>query len=113
MIGNGASDPTTVAWQTALSDEGVAYTEVDATVGLGGLMLPTSLPALSSQGTNNFDAVVIADDPNDFVAGQLTPLEKLGGGLRYSPGRRLRVSQLPRSALATSPLSRWMERPHN
>jgi len=26
LIGNGTSDPTTVAWQSALSSEGVAYT---------------------------------------------------------------------------------------
>ncbi|HEY4947667.1 MAG TPA: hypothetical protein VII19_07190, partial [Acidimicrobiales bacterium] len=31
QIGTGSSDPTTAAWQSALSSEGVAYTSVTAT----------------------------------------------------------------------------------
>ena len=31
LIGEGASDPTTAAWESALTSEGVPYTEVDAT----------------------------------------------------------------------------------
>ena len=31
LIGDSASDPTTGAWESALADEGVPYTEADAT----------------------------------------------------------------------------------
>jgi hypothetical protein len=40
LIGAGSSDPTTAAWQSALSSEGVAYTEVTATTS-GGYGAPT------------------------------------------------------------------------
>ena len=30
LIGSGATDPTTAAWESALTNEGVAYTEVTA-----------------------------------------------------------------------------------
>ena len=73
LIGNGASDPTTAAWESALATEGVPYTEVNAA---GTAPAETvTLPALSSGTTGNFNAVVIADDPADFAAGQLTALD--------------------------------------
>ncbi|MFZ0229532.1 MAG: hypothetical protein WAL41_21885, partial [Mycobacterium sp.] len=73
LIGDGASDPTTAAWESALTQEGVPYTEVDAT---GTVLSQTvTLPALSSGTTGNFNGVVIADDPADFAAGQLTALD--------------------------------------
>ena len=73
LIGSGSTDPTTAAWATALASEGVPYTEVDAT---GTSPSETvSLPALTSNTTTgNFNGVVIADDPADFAAGQLTAL---------------------------------------
>jgi hypothetical protein len=73
LIGDGASDPTTAAWESALTEEGVPYTEADAT-GTAGAETVT-LPALSSGTTGNFNGVVIADDPADFAAGQLTALD--------------------------------------
>ncbi|MGA2530556.1 MAG: hypothetical protein ABSG36_15545, partial [Acidimicrobiales bacterium] len=102
VIGNGASDPTTLAWEATLSDEGVAYTEVDATTGVDGLVLPSNFPALSSQGTDNFDAVVIADDPNDFAAGQLTQLDawEAASGIRQVDGY-----VFPNAALGVSDVS--------
>ncbi len=73
LIGNGASDPTTAAWESALATEGVPYTEVDA-AGTAPSQTVT-LPTLSSGTTGNFNGVVIADDPADFAAGQLTALD--------------------------------------
>jgi hypothetical protein len=49
LIGEGSTDPTTAAWQAALSGEGVPYTLVTAS---GSAPSETvSLPALSSGGT--------------------------------------------------------------
>jgi len=73
LIGSGSADPTTGAWEAALSSEGVAYTEVTAA---GTAPSETvSLPALSSGTTGNFNGVVIADDPADFASGQLSALD--------------------------------------
>ena len=72
LIGNGASDPTTSAWASALTTEGVAYTEVDAT-GTSPAQTVT-LPTLSSGTTGYFDGVVIAGSPLDFTSGALTAL---------------------------------------
>ena len=72
LIGSGSSDPTTAAWATALTSEGVPYTEVTA-AGTAGSETVT-LPTLSSGTTGDFNGVVIADDPADFAAGQLTAL---------------------------------------
>jgi hypothetical protein len=72
LIGNGASDPTTGAWAAALANEGVPFTQVNA---VGTVPSQTvTLPALSSGTTGNYNGVVIADDPADFAAGQLTSL---------------------------------------
>ena len=73
LIGTGSSDPTTLAWSTALTSEGVAFTEVTATGSYGAETV--TLPALSSGTTGNFNAVVFADAPNAFAAGQFTTLD--------------------------------------
>ncbi len=72
LIGTGSSDPTTAAWQSALSSEGVAYTLATATGTYGAETV--TLPTLSSGTTGNFNGVVIADSPAAFAAGQLTSL---------------------------------------
>ena len=75
--GNGGalSDPTTAAWDAALTQEGVPYTEVDATGAVGSVTgLTVALPALSSGTTGFYNGVVIADSPADFASGVLTPL---------------------------------------
>jgi hypothetical protein len=73
LIGTGSSDPTTAAWAAAMTSEGVAYTEVDAT----GASPSESvlLPALTTGSVGNFDGVVIADSPTGFAAGQLSALD--------------------------------------
>src|SRR5690348_7148274 len=69
LIGEGAGDVTTAAWQAALTSEGVPYTLVTAT---GTAPNETvDLPALSSGGTGNYNGVVIADSPADYAAGAL------------------------------------------
>jgi hypothetical protein len=72
LIGGGSADPTTAAWESALSSEGVAYTVATASGVLGAETV--TLPALSSGTTGYFNGVVIADAPADFAAGQLTGL---------------------------------------
>ncbi|QMU73013.1 Ig domain-containing protein [Streptacidiphilus sp. P02-A3a] len=71
--GGGAADPTTAAWASALTTEGVPYTEVDAS-GTAGSETVT-LPALSSGTQGYYNGVVVADSPTDFAAGQLTALD--------------------------------------
>jgi len=71
--GGGAADPTTAAWASALSTEGVAYTEVDANGSAGSETV--ALPALSSGTHGYFNGVVVADSPTDLAAGQLTALD--------------------------------------
>ena len=73
LVGSGSTDPTTAAWASALAEQGVPYTEVDATGTSGSWTV--SLPALSSGTTGNFNGVVIADSPTDFAAGQLSALD--------------------------------------
>ena len=74
LIGSGSADPTTGAWEAALTSEGVPYTEATATGTVGSETV--TLPALSSSSTaGNFNGVVIADDPADFASGQLTALD--------------------------------------
>jgi hypothetical protein len=73
LIGEGSSDPTTSAWASALSREGVPFDEVDAS---GAVPSETvNLPPLSSGSTGNYNGVVIADSPTDYVAGQLSALD--------------------------------------
>jgi len=73
LIGTGSSDPTTAAWQAALSNEGVPYTLATATGTYGSETV--TLPTLSSGSTGYFNGVVIADSPAGFTAGQLTALD--------------------------------------
>ena len=75
LVGGPSGDPTTAAWAATLANEGVAYTEVDATGSYGSEAV--TLPALTdpSDATHGlFNAVVIADAPDGFAAGQLTAL---------------------------------------
>jgi hypothetical protein len=72
LIGSGPTDPTTAAWQAALTSEGVAYTMATATGTYGAETV--TLPALTSGTIGNFNGVVIADSPSAFAAGQLTAL---------------------------------------
>jgi hypothetical protein len=73
LIGSGSSDPTTAAWQAALTTEGVAFTEVTTTGGYGAEAV--TLPALTTGTSGNFNGVVLADSPSAFAAGQLTALD--------------------------------------
>jgi hypothetical protein len=73
LIGTGSSDPTTAAWQSALSSEGVAYTSVTASGGYGAETV--TLPALTAGSVGNFNGVVLADSPAGFAAGQLSALD--------------------------------------
>jgi len=72
LIGDGTSDATTAAWQSALSSEGLAYTLATATGAYGAETV--TLPALTTGTVGNFNGVVIADSPAAFASGQLTSL---------------------------------------
>ena len=72
LIGTGSTDPTTAAWQAALSSEGVSYTLATAAGTYGAETV--TLPALTTVSVGNFNGVVIADSPAAFAAGQLTSL---------------------------------------
>ncbi|HEY1671493.1 MAG TPA: hypothetical protein VGG50_02160 [Streptosporangiaceae bacterium] len=73
LIGEGSSDPTTSAWASALSSEGVPFDEITAS---GAVPNETvTLPTLSSGSTGNYNGVVIADSPTDYAAGQFTALD--------------------------------------
>ncbi|QMU79567.1 hypothetical protein GXW83_31545 [Streptacidiphilus sp. PB12-B1b] len=72
-VGGAAADPTTAAWASALTTEGVPFTEVDAAGAAGSETV--SLPALSSGTHGAYNGVVIADSPTYFAAGQLTALD--------------------------------------
>jgi len=94
LIGDGSTDPTTAAWESALTQEGVPYTEVDATG--TSPSEDVALPTLSSGTTGNYDGIVFADSPYDFAAGQLTTLDSYEAtfGVRqidgyYSPSSTL------------------------
>ena len=73
LIGGPSGDVTTSAWQAALDSEGVPYTLATASGAIGSETV--TLPALSSGTTGNFNAVVIADSPAFFAAGQLDALD--------------------------------------
>ena len=96
LIGDGASDATTAAWASALTDEGVPYTEVDADGASSKRdqhcsgSWTVALPALSS-GTTGFNGVVVADSPCDFATGQLSALDSYESTFRVRPGRRVHV----------------------
>ena len=71
LIGEGPADPTTAAWQAALTGEGVPYTLV--TAGGSAPSETVNLPALSSGGTGNFNGVVIADSRRTTPPGNWRP----------------------------------------
>ena len=73
-VGGAANDPTTAAWDAALTQEGVPYTEVDASGTSGAETV--SLPALSSGATGNYNGVIIAGSPANFSAAALAPLSR-------------------------------------
>jgi hypothetical protein len=72
LLGEGAADPTTAAWQSALTAEGVPYDLVTAS-GAPGAMTVT-LPPLSAGNVGHYNGVVIADNPLDYATGVLNPL---------------------------------------
>ncbi|HEV2344102.1 MAG TPA: putative Ig domain-containing protein [Actinocrinis sp.] len=72
LVGEGSSDPGTQAWQEVLTSEGVPFTLVQASGGLGGQTV--ALPTLSSGATGDYNGVVLAGSPYDFAAGQLSAL---------------------------------------
>jgi len=88
LIGSGSSDPATVAWESALTTDGVPYTEVTATNTATLGSWDAALPALTTGTLGNYDAVVIADSPSDFAAGQLSALDTYEGqyGVRQLDG---------------------------
>ncbi len=65
LIGGGAGDPTTSAWQATLDSEGVPYTLVTATGSYGSESV--TLPALSDGSHGYYNGVVIADSPWAFT----------------------------------------------
>src|SRR5664280_2146028 len=73
LIGTASPDPTTAAWQSALSSEGVAYTSVTASGSYGAETV--LLPALTTGSVGNFNGVVLADSPSAFAVGQLSALD--------------------------------------
>ncbi len=73
LVGTGPSDPTTAAWQSALSSEGVTYTLATASGPYGGETV--ALPTLTTGSAGRFDGVVIADSPTAFATGQLSALD--------------------------------------
>ncbi len=74
LVGSGSADPTSAAWASALTSEGVPFTEVTASGAYGAetVTLPTLPTTAGSVGPYN--GVVIADSPAAFAAGQLTSL---------------------------------------
>jgi hypothetical protein len=72
LVGSGPTDATTSAWVHTLMSEGVPFTEVDTVGDLGAETV--TLPALTSGATGLFNAVVLADSPFWFAAGQLDSL---------------------------------------
>ena len=84
------------------------YTEVDARG--HGADETVTLPALSSGTTGNFNGVVIADDPPDFAAGQLTALDTYEStfGVRQIDGYTFPT---PALGPTTWPRGRWTAPP--
>jgi hypothetical protein len=76
LVGSGPNDPTTSAWESALTSEGVPYTEVTANTSGGYGAYTAALPTLPSTAgsVGPYNGVVIADSPAAYAAGQLTSL---------------------------------------
>jgi hypothetical protein len=75
VIGNGAGDPTTDAWTSALSAEGVAYTVATATGDWGAktVALPPLVDAANADHAL-FNGVVVTGTPTAFGSGALDPV---------------------------------------
>ena len=72
LIGGEAGDPTTAAWQSALTSQGVPFTSVTASGSYGSETV--ALPTLSSGSTGDYNGVIFADSPAAFSASALTAL---------------------------------------
>ena len=83
LIGGGPSDIPTTAWASALTNEGVPFTEVNATnptATAGSWQVPTGFTSTLTTGTTgNYNGVVIADNPANFTPGQLSGLYSYEG----------------------------------
>ena len=73
LIGGGPGDPTTAAWQSVLSSEGVPFTLATATGSYGSETVP--LPALATGGVGDFNGVIFADSPAAFASSALTSVD--------------------------------------
>jgi hypothetical protein len=73
LIGGEAGDPTTSAWQSALTSQGVPFTLATATGSYGAESV--SLPALTTGSVGDFNGVIFADSPAAFASTALTSLD--------------------------------------
>jgi hypothetical protein len=103
-VGGAASDPMTAAWDSTLTNEGVPYTEVDASGAVGSETV--ALPTLSSGTSGYYNGVVTADAPADFAAGQLTALDSYEStfGVRQLDGYVYPTSSLGETDVSGSAL---------
>jgi len=72
LVGEGSADPTTAAWQSALTSEGVPFDLVTAS-GVAGALTVT-LPSLSVGNVGHYNGVVIAGSPTNYGTGVLAPV---------------------------------------
>ncbi|HEY4020601.1 MAG TPA: putative Ig domain-containing protein [Pseudonocardiaceae bacterium] len=77
LIGGEAGDPTTAAWQSALTSEGVPFTLATASGNYGSETV--TLPALSSGTVGDYNGVIFADSPAAFSSTALTALNSYEG----------------------------------
>ena len=70
LIGGEAGDPTTAAWQSALTSEGVPFTLATASGNYGAETV--TLPTLSSGTAGDYNGVIFADSPAAFSSTALT-----------------------------------------
>lgn len=77
LIGGEAGDPTTAAWQSTLTSEGVPFTLATATGSYGAETV--NLPALSSGSVGNYNGVIFADSPAAFSSSALSALDSYEG----------------------------------
>ncbi len=73
LIGGEAGDPTTAAWQSALTSEGVPFTLATASGSYGSETV--TLPALSSGTVGDYNGVIFADSPVAFSSSALTAVD--------------------------------------
>ncbi|HEX4224056.1 MAG TPA: hypothetical protein VHZ97_16930, partial [Pseudonocardiaceae bacterium] len=77
LVGGEAGDPTTAAWQSALTSEGVPFTLASASGNYGSETV--TLPALSSGTVGDYNGVIFADSPAAFSTTALTALDTYEG----------------------------------